>query len=143
MRSCLHLLLRCFASIFPQQFLQRLRRQSPVEGLVHGNHRRQAAGTDAGHVFGSEFEVLGGFCMPDTQSLLDQVGNPAGAFDVTGGAHADVDNVASSGRQAEGLEEGGDAVNTTQRNIEALAGLLEEPDKTKTFIQFLREDETA
>ena len=27
--------------------------------------------------------------------------------------------------------------------IEALAGLLEEPEKTKTFIQFLREDETA
>ena len=27
--------------------------------------------------------------------------------------------------------------------LKALTGLLEEPEKTKTFIQFLREDETA
>ena len=56
---------------------------------------------------------------------------PGRTTDVAGGAHADMDLVASLGNEAEGLVEGGDVLDPGHRDLELrcdlLQGLLGEP----------------
>jgi len=96
-----------------------------VEFAVDGHDGSESAGSDTGDDFEAEDPVAGGLVGLDVEFSLDGVEEFCGAFDVAGGASAELYVELAQGLEAELIVEGGDAVDFAGCEVEVLSDALD------------------
>jgi len=87
--------------------------------IVDHDGRGETAATQAPNCLQRKLPVFGNATHVEAQFLLQLLEDLFAAFDITGGSHADADDMFSSGNRGEKGIEGDDAENLGRREVEA------------------------
>jgi hypothetical protein len=88
--------------------------------IVDHDGRGEAAATQTPNRLQRKFPVFGDTTYLEAQILLQSFEDLFAALDITGGSHADADDMFSSGKGGEKRIKGNDAENLRRREVEAL-----------------------
>jgi len=88
--------------------------------MVDHDGRGEAAATQTPNRLQRKFPVFGDTTYLEAQILLQFFEDLFAALDITGGSHADADDMSSSGKGGEKRIKGNDAENLRRREVEAL-----------------------
>jgi hypothetical protein len=92
-----------------------------VEVAVDGDNGRKSAGADAGYYFDAEHAVACGLAGFDAEFAFDTAEQSGAAFNMAGGATADLNGPFAVRTEAELVVESGDAIDFACRQIKGFA----------------------